>query len=70
MQDLLSVDSAAKFLGLSPWTIRAWLSGGRLTRLKVGSRTFVRQSELEQQVQVETREQAAVRNSNRDRDAR
>jgi excisionase family DNA binding protein len=43
---LLNVDEAARKVGLSPWTIRAWLSQGRLRRTKVGSRVFVRQSEL------------------------
>ncbi|HZR66850.1 MAG TPA: helix-turn-helix domain-containing protein [Terriglobales bacterium] len=48
MEDKLhSIESAAEFLGgLSPWTIRRWLSQGRLQRIKVGSRTMVRESEL------------------------
>lgn len=57
-----SVESAAEFLGISPWTIRAWLSQGRLQRLKVGSRTFVLESELIKQVRLETRTEAAARN--------
>lgn len=44
---LHSVESAAQFLGgISPSTIRAWLSSGRLRRVKVGRRTFVYESEL------------------------
>jgi excisionase family DNA binding protein len=48
-QDVLhSVPSAAKFLGgISAWTVRSWLSQGRLRRTKIGSRTMIRQSELE-----------------------
>jgi hypothetical protein len=44
---LHSIESAGEFLGgLSPWTIRAWLTQGKLRRVKVGSRTMVRESEL------------------------
>ena len=44
---LLSVESAAEFLGgISPSTIRAWLTEGRLTRVKVGRLTRVYESEL------------------------
>jgi excisionase family DNA binding protein len=45
---LFSVKGAAAYLGgLSPYTIHAWLSEGRLRRVKVGSRTMVRRSELD-----------------------
>jgi excisionase family DNA binding protein len=45
---LLSIDEAAKKLGgLSKYTIQAWLSQGKLQRTKVGSRTMIRESELE-----------------------
>ena len=45
---LFSVDEAAKYLGgLSPYTVHAWLSKGRLMRSKVGSRTMIRKSELD-----------------------
>ena len=44
---LHSVDSAAELLGyISPSTIRSWLTQGRLTRVKVGRLTRVRESEL------------------------
>lgn len=47
MENLLSVDDAAKKLGgISRWTVYAWLSQGRLQRTKVGSRTMIRESEL------------------------
>jgi hypothetical protein len=46
-EKLYSVPDAAKFLGgISPWTIHAWLSKGKLQRTKIGSRTMVRESEL------------------------
>jgi excisionase family DNA binding protein len=44
---LMSVEDAAAFLGgLSPSTIRNWLTKGRLTRIKIGSRTMVHEDEL------------------------
>ena len=48
MEQLLSIDeAAAKLGGLSKYTIHAWLSQGRLRKTKVGSRTMIRESELE-----------------------
>lgn len=45
---LFSVKDAATYLGgLSPYTISAWLSQGKLRRVKVGSRTMLRQSDLD-----------------------
>jgi excisionase family DNA binding protein len=45
---LFSIEDAAKYLGgISKYTIHSWLSSGRLRRSKVGSRTMVRESELE-----------------------
>ena len=47
MDALVSVDEAAKRLGgISKWTVHSWLSQGRLQRVKVGSRTMIRESEL------------------------
>lgn len=66
---LHSIESAAVFLGgLSPWTIRRWLSDGKLTRVKVGSRTMVREAELIAMAQPETPAQAAARNIRRERE--
>lgn len=49
---LLSVDEAAARLGgISKWTVRAWLSQGRLSRTKVGARTMIRESELTRVIQ-------------------
>ncbi len=48
MDTLVSVEEAAKRLGgISKWTVYAWLSQGRLRRTKIGSRTMIRESELE-----------------------
>jgi hypothetical protein len=66
---LHSIESAAEFLGgLSPWTIRAWLSQGKLTRIKIGSRTMIREAELIAIAKPETPAQAAARNSRHDRE--
>ena len=52
MEGLLSVKEAAKRLGdISPWTIYSWLSQGRLKRTKVGSRTMIRESELQKVIE-------------------
>jgi excisionase family DNA binding protein len=47
MDTLLSVGEVAKRLGgLSRWTIYAWLSAGKLQRIKIGSRVMVKESEV------------------------
>lgn len=44
---LHDVPSAAEWLGgVSTWSVRAWLSQGRLRRVKVGRRTMIWESEL------------------------
>jgi excisionase family DNA binding protein len=48
---LLTVAQAAAVLCVSPWTIRMWLSRGRLKRTKVGSRTLIRTSQLKRMIQ-------------------
>lgn len=49
---LYSIEDAASFLGgLSKYTIHAWLSSGKLRRTKVGSRTMIRESELERVIE-------------------
>ena len=52
MENLLSVEDAARKLGgLSKYTIHAWLSSGKLRRTKVGSRTMIRESELQRVIE-------------------
>jgi excisionase family DNA binding protein len=52
MEPLLSVEEAARKLGgLSKYTIHAWLSSGKLRRTKVGSRTMIRESELQRVIE-------------------
>jgi excisionase family DNA binding protein len=50
---LFSVKDAAAYLGgLSPYTVHAWLSQGRLNRTKIGSRTMIKASELERFIEA------------------
>jgi excisionase family DNA binding protein len=59
---LLSVEEAARKLGgLSKYTIHAWLSSGKLRRTKVGSRTMIRESELERVIEDGGKSPAATR---------
>ncbi len=52
MENLLSVEETARRLGgVSKWTVYSWLSAGRLRRTKVGSRTMIRESELQRVVE-------------------
>jgi excisionase family DNA binding protein len=45
---LYSVQDAAAVLGgVSKWTVHAWLAKGKLRRTKVGSRTMIRESDLQ-----------------------
>jgi hypothetical protein len=45
-EELYTVMAAAEELQVSPWTIWAKLTKGELVRTKIGSRTFIRRSEL------------------------
>ena len=57
--ELYSVKGAAAWLGgVSKWTVHAWLGQGKLKKTKVGSRTMIRESDL----------QAFVANCNREPD--
>lgn len=59
---LFSVKDAAAYLGgLSPYTISAWLSSGKLRRCKIGSRTMVRRSELDRLIAEGDGQQSAGR---------
>ncbi len=47
MQELYSVPEAAKRLGgVSIFTVRTWLSTGKLRKTKIGGRTMVSEAEL------------------------
>jgi excisionase family DNA binding protein len=44
--DFLTVDGAARLVGVTHWTIRRWLQVSKLTRYKSGQLTFVDREEL------------------------
>ena len=47
MDPLYSIKEAALALGgISPWTVYAWTSKGKLRKVKIGSRTMIAESEL------------------------
>jgi excisionase family DNA binding protein len=59
MDTLLSVEEAARRLGgISKWTVHAWLAKGKLRRTKVGSRTMIRESELQRVIRDEGQDSA------------
>jgi len=45
--DLVTTKEAAELLRVSHWTISAWLSQGKLKRVKAGGRTLIARTELE-----------------------
>jgi excisionase family DNA binding protein len=48
VENLFSVVDAAKRLGgISPYTLRHWLSQGKLRFTKIGGRTMIRESDLQ-----------------------
>ncbi len=52
MAELLTVKEAAEFLRANPGTVTAWLSKGRLKRVKAGGKTLIRRSELDRFVET------------------
>lgn len=52
---LLSLRDAAKRLGLSIWTLRAWAERGRIATVKLGSRVLVRDAEIQRVIAEGTR---------------
>jgi excisionase family DNA binding protein len=47
MDRLISIEKAADVLGVSPWTIRAWITQGKLGSAKLGSRRLLPESEIQ-----------------------
>ncbi len=46
MESLLSIEQAADLLGVSPWTIRKWVTTNRIRIVRLGRRVLLEQSEL------------------------
>ena len=47
METMINVNEAAEMLRISVFTVRNWLSQGRLKRVKIGGKTFLLKSEVE-----------------------
>jgi excisionase family DNA binding protein len=47
MTALLDVKQAAALLGISPWTLRAYLGKGELTPVRIGRRVLLEEAELQ-----------------------
>ena len=53
IEKLYSVKESASALGnVSPWTVYAWISQGKLRKIKIGSRTMVAESELKRFIEA------------------
>jgi excisionase family DNA binding protein len=51
MENLKSVEKAAEFLGISPWTVRVYLRDKKLPAVRIGRRVLFRQEDLTQFVE-------------------
>ena len=58
-EELLSAEQAAEAYALSPWTIRAWWSTGRLARYKLGRLSRARRADIEALIGLHTAQQQA-----------
>ena len=43
---LVSIKDAAEILAISPWTIRAWVTQGKISSAKLGARRLIPESEI------------------------
>ncbi len=48
---LMSVDDAARYLGLQPSTLRRWIYERRISVIKLGRRVLIKESVLEDLIQ-------------------
>jgi excisionase family DNA binding protein len=51
MDALRSIDDTAKTLGISPYTVRAWIRRGLLASVKLGARRLVAESEIQRVIE-------------------
>lgn len=47
MEPLQDVESAARLLSISPWTVRAYIRQGKLNPVRIGRRVLLEEAELE-----------------------
>lgn len=43
---LVSIKDAAAILAISPWTVRAWVTQGKISSAKLGARRLIPESEI------------------------
>jgi excisionase family DNA binding protein len=43
---LVNIKDAAAILAISPWTIRAWITQGKICSAKLGTRRLIPESEI------------------------
>ena len=46
MSPLLDLKTAAHLLGISPWTVRAFVKKGKLRPVRIGRRVLIEEAEL------------------------
>jgi len=46
MEALLDCEKAAELLGISPWTVRKWLSTNKLRSVRLGRRVLIEPGEI------------------------
>lgn len=51
-EQLLGLDTAARRLGLSVWTLRKWANVGRIKSAKLGSRRLIPMSEVRRLIKM------------------
>jgi len=59
LPQILSVEDAAEYLGISPWTMRNHLKAGVVPGVKIGRRWFINASHLADVLNGSTRSSAA-----------
>ncbi len=59
LQQLRSIEEAARLLGISPWTVRAYIKTGKLKPVRLGRRVLVEEAELERFVAENKKAQEA-----------
>ncbi len=46
MEPLLTIPKTAELLGISPWTVRAYIRDGKLKAVHIGRRVLIEPAEL------------------------
>jgi excisionase family DNA binding protein len=47
MESLLSIEGAARLLGISPWTVRRYIATKKIRIVRIGRRVLLAQQELQ-----------------------